>query len=91
LRNSAARKVLEIERRGGQIEDIAPYVAGPRGLRMLENGDMDSGVLSTGQVTGLIRDIPSVADLINRIMSQAQSIIAERLTSCASMVYDEER
>ncbi|MFW5908547.1 MAG: NAD(P)H-dependent flavin oxidoreductase [Desulfosalsimonas sp.] len=81
LQNPVVDKVLEIESRGDtKIEDIAPYVSGDRGKKMLESGDIDSGVLSAGQCMGLIRDIPSCRELLERIINQANAVIQEKFT-----------
>lgn len=79
LHNQAVDKVLEIEGRGEtKIEDIAPYVSGIVGKKMLETGDMEKGVLSAGQCMGLIRDIPTCRELMDRIMKEAEAIIKEK-------------
>ena len=58
--------------------DIAPELAGVY-PRIMQQGDMEAGVWSCGMVAGLIRDVPSVQELITRIMAEAESIIASRL------------
>jgi len=82
LNSAATERVLEIEREKGtdvDIEDIRHLVAGEQGRKVLHEGDMDAGVWSCGMVAGLIHDIPTCADLIDRIMSEAEEIIRERL------------
>ena len=82
LNNAATQKVLEIEREKGRdvdIEDIRHLVAGEQGRKVLHEGDMDAGVWSCGMVAGLIHDIPTCAELIDRIMSEAEEIIRGRL------------
>jgi nitronate monooxygenase len=79
LRNRPADKVLEIENRGNtQIEDLIPYVSGLVGQKMLEDGDMEKGTMAAGQCIGLIRDIPSCRELLDRIMLEAEEIIRAR-------------
>ncbi len=79
LHNAAVDKVLEIESRGDtKIEDIVPYVSGLVGKEMLQEGNMEKGVLSAGQCMGLVRDIPSCRELLDRIMAQAEAIVRER-------------
>jgi nitronate monooxygenase len=79
LHNAAVDKVLEIESKGHtKIEDIVPYVSGLVGKEMLQEGDMERGVLSAGQCMGLIRDIPTCRELLDRIMAEAEAIIRER-------------
>ena len=82
LNNAATQKVLEIEREKGRdvdIEDIRHLVAGEQGRKVLHEGAMDAGVWSCGMVAGLIHDIPTCAELIDRIMSEADEIIRGRL------------
>jgi NADH:quinone reductase (non-electrogenic) len=81
LQNANVDRILEIERKKGAdltIEDIHDQVAGVYPKIMLE-GDMDAGAWSCGMVAGLIHDIPSVKELIDRIMSEAEAIITRRL------------
>ncbi len=82
LNNAATERVLEIEREKGRdldIEDIRDLVAGEKSRKVLQEGDMDAGVWSCGMVAGLIHDIPTCKELIDRIMSEANQIIRGRL------------
>ncbi|MGM0403329.1 MAG: NAD(P)H-dependent flavin oxidoreductase [Thermodesulfobacteriota bacterium] len=78
--NTAAEKVLEIEAAEGEtrIEDIVPYVAGRVGKEMIKDGNMESGTLAAGQCMGLIRDVPTVQELLDRIMAEAEAAIEEK-------------
>jgi nitronate monooxygenase len=81
LRNAAVDRLLEKEKTlGGNIrfEDIIEEVAGVY-PRIMLNGDMDAGAWSCGMVAGLIHDVPTVKELVDRIMRQADEIITERL------------
>ena len=87
LRNSATEKVLEIEREKGSdldIEHIRHLVSGAGGRTVLHEGKMDAGVFSCGMVTGLIHDIPTCKELIDRIMAEANEIIWGRLEGLLS-------
>ncbi len=80
FKNSVALKVAEIESQPGtEFEDVADLVSGERGAVVLETGDMERGIWWAGISTGLIHDIPTVAELVSRIMSEAEEIINERL------------
>jgi NADH:quinone reductase (non-electrogenic) len=73
--------LLQIEREKGaalQISDIHDQVAGVYPKIMIE-GDLDAGAWSCGMVVGLIHDIPTVAELIERIMADAERLIRNRL------------
>lgn len=81
LRNDAVDRLLEKERALGaeiKFEDIVQEVAGVY-PRIMKNGEMDAGAWSCGMVAGLIDDIPSVKELIDRIMVEADTIIRRRL------------
>ncbi|MDG1663715.1 MAG: nitronate monooxygenase family protein [Pseudomonadales bacterium] len=82
LTNPAVERLLEKEKALGadlKFEDIIEEVAGVY-PRIMSNGDMDAGAWSCGMVAGLINDIPTVKDLIDEIMTEADSIINQRLT-----------
>jgi NADH:quinone reductase (non-electrogenic) len=82
LKNKGVTQLLEVEREKGgslKIEDIHEQVAGVY-PRVMVDGDMDAGAWSCGMVVGLINDIPTVKELIDRIMTQAEQIIRQRLT-----------
>jgi NADH:quinone reductase (non-electrogenic) len=81
LKNAAVDRLLEKERALGskiKFEDIVAEVGGVY-PRIMKAGEMDAGAWSCGMVAGLIHDIPTVEELIQRIMSEAESIIARRL------------
>ncbi|KZY56242.1 nitronate monooxygenase [Erythrobacter sp. HI0063] len=81
MTNDAVEKLLEIEKEKGAdltFEDIYEQVAGVY-PRIMSEGDMDAGAWSCGMVAGLISDIPTCQDLIDRIMSEADAIIRQRL------------
>jgi NADH:quinone reductase (non-electrogenic) len=81
LTNSAVEKLIEIEKAKGvalKFDDIIEQVAGVYPRVMIE-GEMDSGAWSCGMVVGLIRDIPSVGELVERIMDEAEALITQRL------------
>ncbi len=79
-KNSVSDKVVEISARpDAKFEDIASLVRGIHGRGALETGDIDSGLVWLGQVQGLIHDIPTVAEVIQRIISEAREIMTQRL------------
>lgn len=82
LTNAGVERLLEKERTQGdalKFEDIIAEVAGVY-PKVMRDGDMDAGAWSCGMVAGLIHDVPSVRELIDRIMTEAETIIRERLT-----------
>lgn len=88
MTNAAVERLLEKERALGpnlKFEDIIEEVAGVYPRIMLE-GDMDAGAWSCGMVAGLIHDIPTCKELIDRIMAQAEAIINVRLQRMANPV-----
>ena len=83
FKNQVAEQVLEIEAREGatRFEDLAPLVQGKRGKDLLDTGEMEAGIWSAGMVVGLIDDIPSCKELVDRIVADADAIISERLAA----------
>ncbi len=83
-KNSVSQEVVEIESKGNAtIDDIAHLVAGQRGRVVFESGDVDHGIWSAGMVQGLIHDIPTVDELVSRIVKGAEEII-DRLGTLVS-------
>ncbi|MBW2295071.1 MAG: nitronate monooxygenase, partial [Deltaproteobacteria bacterium] len=81
LNNTGVERLIEKEKTLGadlKFEDIIDEVAGiyPRVMR---DGDVEAGAWSCGMVAGLIHDVPTVKELIDRIMSEAETIINQRL------------
>ena len=78
LRNAISEEVVATERRPGgcEFEDIRPLVAGARGKVALDAGEVDGGVITAGQVVGLIDDIPSCAELIERMVEECRERLA---------------
>ncbi len=81
LTNAAVERLLDKERKLGanlKFEDIIDEVAGVYPRIMLE-GDMEAGAWSCGMVAGLIHDVPTVRELVDRIMREAEDLIRQRL------------
>jgi len=79
-RNAISQEVVAIENRGNAtFADVKDLVAGTRGGVVYDSGDTDYGIWSAGQTQGLIHDIPSCKELVERIVTEATAIIRERL------------
>ena len=85
-RNAISRKVVEMEGQGAKFEEVRSLVVGTRGREGLENGDIDHGIWSAGMIQGLIYDCPTVKDLIDRIMHEAETIIDQRLQRMTTLL-----
>ncbi len=72
--NDIAKQVRSLEYRPGgcEFEEIKPLVLGTRGRAALQSGEVDGGIISAGQSIGLIDDIPTCADLIERIVAECR-------------------
>jgi len=81
-KNSVSDKVVEILKQpGAKFEDVSHLVRGASGRVLLETGDLDAGLVWAGQVQGLIHDIPTAGELIQRIVREATDIIQRRLAA----------
>ena len=86
LTNAGVERLIAKEKELGdelKFEDILPEVAGIY-PKVMQEGDVDSGAWSCGMVAGLIHDVPTVAGLVDRIMSEAEEIISQRLVGFQS-------
>ena len=79
-RNSVSDEVVRIlQDPASTFADVAPLVRGARGRELLETGNLDAGLVWASQSQGLINDIPSVAELLDRIVGDARRIIERDL------------
>jgi NAD(P)H-dependent flavin oxidoreductase YrpB (nitropropane dioxygenase family) len=76
-RNAVSEEVVKIQQDPSKtIEDVRHLVAGVRGrVNVMQGGDMDGGIWSTGQSQGLIHDIPTCAEVVRNIMAQAEAVM----------------
>jgi nitronate monooxygenase len=80
--NSVSNKVVEILTKPGAVfEDVRTLVSGLKGRDALETGDLDAGLIWAGQIQGLIHDVPTCRELIDRIIRDAEAITRGRLVS----------
>jgi nitronate monooxygenase len=85
-RNAIAEQVAEIQKDPTKtFADVRDLMAGVRGrANVLEGGDLDGGIWSSGQSQALIHDIPTCKELVRNIMAQADGILAKRLGQIAA-------
>lgn len=78
LRNKCSDKILDMEASGASFEDLLPFIGGDTKKGLFLDGDLDAGVALCGQAVGLVDDVPSVKELVQRIVSEAE-VVAKRL------------
>ncbi|MEP6867394.1 MAG: nitronate monooxygenase family protein [Novosphingobium sp.] len=79
-KNAASDEVVRrLSLPGATFADVQPLVSGKLGAELLKSGDVENGVFWAGMVQGLIHDIPTCAELMTRIIADAESIISARL------------
>ncbi|OWU85016.1 nitronate monooxygenase [Oceanicola sp. 22II-s10i] len=82
FRNTVSEQVAQIEKEKGmafEIGDVAELVAGARGKNVYGTGDVEEGMWSAGMVAGVIHDVPTCKELIERIVSDAEEVIRGRM------------
>lgn len=75
LKNELARKVLEVEAQHGSIEEIISLISGERGRKAWESGDVNGATLAVGQSIGLIKEIVSCRELLEKMVRDAEKIL----------------
>ncbi|MFT3754432.1 MAG: nitronate monooxygenase family protein [Pseudoxanthomonas sp.] len=83
LRNAISEETVAIENRpgGAEFADIQHLVSGARGRVALENGEPDGGIITAGMVVGLINDVPTCEELIQRMMHECRERLAASLAT----------
>ncbi|HYF94971.1 MAG TPA: nitronate monooxygenase [Symbiobacteriaceae bacterium] len=74
LKTGGAERVLEAEAKGATLEDLLPLISGKVNAAGAVDGDMETGFVYAGQGIGLIEDIPTVAELFQRLLTGAEAI-----------------
>lgn len=75
LKNDLAKTVYEMESKGATLEELAPLLSGLRGKESFISGNTNNSLIACGMAAGLIKDIPSVDELIQKIISEARNIV----------------
>lgn len=76
LANPAAERCLELEAEGADFNRIMAVVSGLKAKSMYEKGDIREGIIACGQGIGLVKDVPTVQELFDRIMDEASGALA---------------
>jgi len=76
IKNKIAEEVLEIEKKGGGLDAIIPLIVGERNVAAFQTGDVEYAPLYVGQSIGLIRDVPTCKELMERIIQEAEERLA---------------
>ena len=78
LKNAVSDEVVAIERRveGCEFSEVQPLVSGQRGRATLQSGEAQAGLVWAGQVVGLIDDIPTCAELIERMVADCRASLS---------------
>jgi len=80
IKTDFAQKILEMEDKGAPLEEILPLISGEKVREAYNSGDISDALFTVGQVVGLVRDIPSVKEIIEGIINEA-GLIVQRLQS----------
>jgi len=75
VRTDFTQKILDMEEKGAKTEEILPLISGDKVRAAYETGETSNAIITAGQTVGLIHDIPSVKEIIDRIILEAENII----------------
>ncbi len=84
LRNEIFRKIEEVEQSGGDFSELFPLISGQRAKEVWFDGNAEQAMLTVGQSVGRIQDIPTVAELIERIVKEAEEALSDSLARVRS-------
>lgn len=86
IRNKTAEEVQDMENQGANLGELMMKIAGRVGMKVLFEGELDAGITACGQVVGMINDIPTVQELITRIVDEAEETktrLDQLMSSCS--------
>jgi len=73
--NAAARRCAELEDAGADFDEIYPVISGENAKKMYDHGELDAGIVACGQGIGMVKDILSVKELLDRMMAEAREAV----------------
>jgi nitronate monooxygenase len=79
LKNDIMEKIAKIEKEGGDLTELLPLISGERARQVWKNGDADMAMLTIGQSVGRINDIPTVSELIDRMIREARESLEKSI------------
>ena len=79
LRNEIMEKVAKVEAEGGDLGELLPLISGERARQVWKEGNAEEAMLTIGQSVGRISDIPTVAELIGRMVKEAEASLKKGL------------
>lgn len=77
LKNQVVNEICKIEESGGKFEDLYPLIAGERMKRAWEEGDVDVAPMMVGQSIGLINDVVTCKELLDRMVKEAREALSK--------------
>jgi nitronate monooxygenase len=79
LRNDIVKRIEEIEERDGDFSELFPLISGDRAKQVWQDGNAEEALLTVGQSVGRIQDVPTVAELVERIAAEAEEALRKSL------------
>jgi nitronate monooxygenase len=79
FKNEVSKQVVEMEKKGATLEELVPLITGKKVREAFETGNLHTGILPCGQITGLINEVATVKEVIDDMVSGADDIL-NRLT-----------
>jgi nitronate monooxygenase len=81
LRNEIMAKVAKVEAEGGDLGELLPLISGERAKQVWKEGNAEEAMLTIGQSVGRISDIPTVAELVDRMVREAEIALKSGLSA----------
>jgi nitronate monooxygenase len=74
LRTELITTVQEMEKKGATLEELVPVVSGEKSMKAMTAGDVENSLLPCGQIVGMIDDVPSVKEIVDKLMSEVAEV-----------------
>ena len=79
LKNDLVADILEVEKNGGGLNELAPLISGQRMKEAYKTGDVNQAAFMVGQSIGMIKDVVTCQELLDRMVNEAQEILTKNL------------
>lgn len=79
LKNDIVTNILEIEKNGGGLNELFPLISGQKMKEAYKTGDLNEAVFMVGQSIGMVQDVVTCQELLDRMVNEAQEVLAKNL------------
>ena len=76
MKNQVLTQIQDMEAKHATLNELAPFLSGLRQTAIWDEGDIEAGLVPVGQSIGLIHDVVTCKELVERMVKQAEALLS---------------